>query len=228
MPKNRVQLFSGSRRLIVRYFVVWMVCILGFIWYSFCQENINVSAELKNIKSKNHKIKVQAIEKLGKAKDRQALKPLKDALKTEKDSQIKLQIVNSLGQIGDKEATPELKKLAKEDKSKDVRAHSCLVLGTLKDELSVETLKEILLNENEDENVRISAGASLTFYISEPKVKETLEKVLKTDNRVVKFGLVNSLRHIRMKEEGKYLLNISAKDTDEDISNLSKELLKEE
>jgi len=204
-----------------------LLLVLFFCGVIFSQENINVSAEIKNIKSKDQKIKIQAIDKLGRAKDKQAIKPLISSLNSEKDETTKLHILNSLGQIGDKEVVPEIKKIVKEDKSSGVRAYGCLVLGTLKDKSAVETLKEILLDENENENVRVSAGSSLTFYIDEPGVKETLEKILRSENRVVKFGIVNSLRHIKRTDIGKYLLSISVNDTDEDISKLSKELLKE-
>jgi len=219
MNKEKI-LWRNNKKLILLVIAIFFYNII------FCQQNINVSKEIKNIKSKDQKIKIQAIDKLGRAKDKQAIKPLISSLNSEKDETTKLHILNSLGQIGDKEVVPEIKKIVKEDKSSGVRVYGCLVLGTLKDKSAVETLKEILLDENEDENVRVSAGSSLTFYIDEPGVMEVLEKILKgTANRVIKLGLVNSLRNIKNKEKGKSLLKIAVEDSDEEIRNLAKELI---
>ena len=191
-------------------------------------EEIDVTKKIKELKHKDAKVRMQVVDVLGKYKEKKAIPEIIKMLKSEKNDMVKVHIVHSLGLIGGKDVVYELIEVAKMDKSKDVRVAACLSLGVLKDKTVVDTLKEILLDENEDDNVRVSAGSSLTHYIDEPGVKEALENVLRSKNRVVKFGIVNSLRHIKRKDVGKSLLKIAAEDTDEEIKKLAEELLKKE
>ena len=197
------------------------VCLAGNVHGA----DINTNARMADIKSKNPKVRAGAVCELGKHRKTESRGEMLSALKAEKDDSVRVQMVHSLGSMGGRDAAAEISGLAKNDGSKDIRSASCLNLGILGDKAYVPVLKEVLGNENEDENVRISAASSLTFFLGEQGVKETLEKIIRGQNTVVKFGLVNSLRHTTKSSVGKYLLNISVKDPDQDISSLSRELL---
>ena len=91
-------------------------------------------------------------------------------------------------------------------------------VGIIKDASAKEALLEVFDNKEEDLNLRISASSALLSYMSDAKVYKTLENTIKSENQLLKFGLVNSLRGYKRTKEGKKLLEISNKDKDDGIS----------
>jgi len=223
-------IISQMKKFVKKFLLILLLITLSTYQPIYClyAQQIDVKTKIKELKSKDPKVRAQAVDVLEKHKKKEAVGEIVKALKVEKDATVRIHIVHSLGSIGDKTATVDLIKTAKEDKSRDVRAISCLSLGLLKDSSSLPTLKEILLNEKENENVRVSAGSALIlFFIEQPKVKEVLEVALFSKNRLVKLGLVDNLRHIARKIEGKYLLDIAKTDRDEEVKNLAMKIIQE-
>jgi HEAT repeat protein len=210
--------------------IVAIACLLMLLWAgtasSVSGAEIDVPARVKELKAKSPASRARAAVILARSAKNEASTALLSAVKAEQTPSVRAQMVNSLGNMKRKDAASDIIRLAKEDPSKEVRTASCLALGTIKDPSAIAMLREIALKEGEDENIRISAASSLTFFLEDTEAGKTLENLLKSDNRVIRFGVVNTLRHVRGTPQGKSLLNIAVKDTEPDILNLAAELLK--
>jgi HEAT repeat protein len=202
-------------------------CVAYLCSSALAADNADLQNRVQRLQSQKPGDRAVAVQEIGKSgAGREAAKALSDRLASEKDPQVRTGIANTLGTVQSRESAGVLLRLAKEDASADVRSSSCLSLGALGDKTALPVLKEIALNEREDDNVRISAASALASYIREPGVADTLSKLLKGSNTVVKFGTVNALRTCRSTAEGKALLAITADDSNEDTRALSRELLK--
>ena len=185
----------------------------------------NISKMEKNIANKNPKVRVQSAEGLAKADSKGSIEKLISQYQKEKDETVRVHLVDSIAQIGGAEAVEVLIKAVKEDSSINVRSMACLKLGIIKDASAKEALLEVFDNKEEDLNLRISASSALLSYMSDAKVYKTLENTIKSENQLLKFGLVNSLRGYKRTKEGKKLLEISNKDKDDGISKMSADIL---
>jgi HEAT repeat protein len=190
---------------------------------------IDVKSQMQKLDSNKAKERIEAIDALGNAGAKESESKLLERLTVEKDEGVKIHMLNSLGSVGGPESVKRLKAAAREDISPDVRAASCSALGSTADKSSIEPLEGIMSNENEKPNVRVCAAASLIIYfIEEPGVRTAIENVLTgSEKRAVRFGLVDNLKHIAGKTDGKYLLGVAKNDKDAGIKALAIEILKE-
>jgi HEAT repeat protein len=114
MSKER-NLWGDSKRLVL------LSVVLFFCGVVFCQQDINVSAEISNLRSKDVAKKFSAIEKLAKSKDKRAINELKKALKTQKNKFVRTKIVESFSYFQDTDTAKELVNMAKAETDPDVK-----------------------------------------------------------------------------------------------------------
>ncbi len=75
---------------------------------------------VKALKSKDSKIRIAAIEKLGKSNDKRAIEPLIEVLKKDENDRVRAESVEALGFLGDKRAVEPLIYALKYDDSRSV------------------------------------------------------------------------------------------------------------
>ncbi|MBN1823052.1 MAG: HEAT repeat domain-containing protein [Endomicrobiales bacterium] len=187
----------------------------------------NVKKFEKRISHKNPKIRAQSAEGLAKMQSKESIEKLIRQLETEKDETVRVHLVDSIAQIGGKDASEALRKALNSDPSVNVRSMVCLKLGIMKNESAKDSLIEVFENKKEDVNLRISASSALLGFLGDAKVYKTIEKTIKSDEQILKFGVVNSLRGYKRTQEGMRLLNIALYDKDETISELAGSILTE-
>jgi HEAT repeat protein len=192
-------------------------------------KEIDVNRQLKRLESKSAAERSEAADLLGEAKAAGAETPLIKSLNDEKDEGARVHIVNSLGLIGGTGSSEQLKRSLKQDPSADVRAASCVSLAASGDKSSIDSLKTALADERERANVRLCAGSSLIIFFSqEPGIKGSIEDVLRTTaSRPLKLGLVENLRHIAARPEGRELLEAARANKDVEVKKLAEDILGE-
>jgi len=145
------------------------------------EEKINVSSELKRLKSKKINEKLSAIEKLGKARDKTATKEIINELKTSKDSNVKSVAVITLGNVESEEADAVLKEIFLDGNEElSVRLDALEALSRKKD--NADTFN-VLIKATEDKNPvirRVAIGFLWQNFYSQKKnvIKPILEKML--------------------------------------------------
>ena len=145
------------------------------------EEKINVSSELKRLKSKKINEKLSAIEKLGKARDKTATKEIINELKTSKDSNVKSVAVITLGNVESEEADAVLKEIFLDGNEElSVRLDALEALSRKKD--NADTFN-VLIKATEDKNPvirRVAVGFLWQNFYSQKKnvIKPILEKML--------------------------------------------------
>jgi HEAT repeat protein len=121
------------------------------------KQNINLSALIEALRSKNIIVRNIAANVLGQLKTKQAIKPLIEILDDEW-MPTRFMAINSLASIGDLEAIEPITKLASAEDTK-LRVWAIQALGEFGDSRSVELLIEAL-NDN-DNDVRRNAAEAL-------------------------------------------------------------------
>ncbi|MFH1259574.1 MAG: HEAT repeat domain-containing protein [Elusimicrobiota bacterium] len=157
------------------------------------KERINVAVEIKNLKNKNLSKKLSAIERLGKARDKEATAELVKELKTEGNPNIKSKIVESLACSQDKSTAKEVENLLKTDPNSEVRFSAAYSLGYAQDKSVVPTLMETFLNEKEQIGVRLQAANALTNYPPTEEIYQCFSRGLGNPNPTIRMQAVTSL-----------------------------------
>jgi HEAT repeat protein len=188
MNKEKI-LLKNSKRLIL------LGIALFFYNTVFSQQNINLPAEIKNLKSKDFNKKLAAIDKIGKSRDKRYTAELVNELKVQKNPQVKAKIVEALGNTKDDEFVSELTFVVK-DKKEDltVRETAVISLGNIGTSNSVDALTNIAKDENEDISLRLAAIESLARFINN-KVFDTLVGLTNDRNPLVRKTSVGFLYH---------------------------------
>ncbi len=104
--------------------------------------------------------RLDAVREIEKRKERRAVGPLLELLKTERDAGVRRAVVTALAAIGDPLAVPALLESAKSDTS-EVRAFAIGALATLDDDRAVLPIVE--LTKDPDERVRKFAVRAVAF-----------------------------------------------------------------
>jgi HEAT repeat protein len=219
MSKER-NLWGDSKRLVL------LSVVLFFCGVVFCQQDINVSAEISNLRSKDVAKKFSAIEKLAKSKDKRAINELKKALKTQKNKFVRTKIVESFSYFQDTDTAKELVNMAKAETDPAVKHAAVYSLGYNKDVSAVPVLIDIFLNEKEDLGVRLQAANSLTYYPPNEDIYQCFVKATKDKNPKIKAQALTSLSlSFGTKKEVVDMLKQSLKDEDEIVKKTAKERL---
>lgn len=108
--------------------------ILSIVIAAIFALNLAVFAEsvdglIKKLEDKKVEVRVTAAQKLGQEKVSQAIQPLVNMLKTDKQYNARIAAAVALYKIGDKSVLPVLKKVSKNDENKTVRT---VVTGIIK------------------------------------------------------------------------------------------------
>lgn len=104
---------------------------------------------LMDLKTNNsEKIRYNAARMLGETGDSNAVAPLIDVLRYDKNGSVRLYAARALGELGDAKATTFLIDSLREDRNVDVRVRAARALGRLGGEIVVEPLVEALNDEN--------------------------------------------------------------------------------
>jgi len=213
-------LWKNSKRLIL------LGIVLFFYNTIFCQQGINISAEISNLKSKNIAKKFSAIEKLAKSRDKRAIIELKKELKTQKNKFVRTKIIESFSYFQDPDTAKELVEMAKTETDPDVKYSVVYSLGYNKDVSAVPVLIDIFLNEKEEIGVRLQAANSLTYYPPNEDIYQCFVKATKDKNPKIKAQALTSLSlSFGTKKEVVDMLRQSLKDEDEIVKKTAKERL---
>ncbi len=187
-----------------------------------------IVTEISNLKSKDISKKLCAIEKLGKARDKNATAELLKELKAQKRPYIRARVVEALSVHQDSMTVKEIVNLLKTDLSADVRFSAAYSLGYSKDESVVPSLIETFLNEKEAVGVRLQASNALTNYSAKEEIYQCFLKGLDNLNPVIRVQSITSLSLIygaTDKERIIPLLKKKLDDKEESVRNAAKERL---
>ncbi|MCK4904677.1 HEAT repeat domain-containing protein [bacterium] len=131
---------------------------------------------------KSEHVKHFVAEALSKIKDPRAVEPLISVLNDE-TLRVRNSAIAALGEIGDTRAIEPLIKILKEGDSFENRGVAAKALGKIKDPSVVEPLIAALLNDEENDFVRIGASSALGD-IGDPRAIEPLINVLLKDGNI--------------------------------------------
>ncbi|UCE20292.1 MAG: HEAT repeat domain-containing protein [Gemmatimonadota bacterium] len=119
--------YSAQKARTVVIALVSVCILLGMFSLSYADAK---NADLiEMLSSENRGWRYSAAQLLGERKVAEAVEPLIERLKVEKDSSLRLVVLQALHKIGDPKAIPALKKVANSDRNRTVR-HMAAVLAT--------------------------------------------------------------------------------------------------
>lgn len=177
-------------------------------------EEVDIKTKLKELKHKDPAVRMQAVEHLGQAKAKEAILPISDALRKEKNKEVKLIMIDGLGNISDEKAAPVLKEhLNSEDR--EIKGSAACALAKLGQAEAIPVLEEIILNQEEKQGMRSYAVRSLTGIKTKESVA-VLGKALTDEDKVIRLQTVVSLANIGG-EEVISLLREALKDKEADV-----------
>jgi len=133
----------------------------------------NVAEWHRRLFSPDVKVRIEAVDSLGKDGTEASVKPLLDAT-TDKDPRVRAKAISYLGVIGSPTATPVLTQyLFLNDFDRDSKKHVLVALGRIGDASAVQRLADFATN-SDDEELRCSALHALGEFTS-PRALEAVK-----------------------------------------------------
>ena len=140
---------------------VLIITILVIVYTRWNYHN-NLNKSLLDLTSSYFNVRIDAVEKLGRLADRQAVEPLIKVLMTDKIMDVRLAAACALEKIKDPRAVDPLITVMNDDKEELVRSKSATILGNMGDVRVVEPLIQTLKNRDYNNYlVRASAAEAL-------------------------------------------------------------------
>lgn len=231
--KNQTKTDPASELVVCIVLGVFVV-LSSIISVGICEENINVSVEIKNLTSKDLNKKFNAIDKLSRSKDKKAIKELTKLLYTEKDKRTKAKIVESLGNTNDETVIVELKRIIETEQDALIKSLAVVSLGSIGGEEAKTVLKDIVLNEKENLDVRLAAIESLSRIRDTEFVFDVLVKAIESPQPLVRKVVAGVLYHNFYQEKKDTVEKVFAKllrdenlEVRESVESLMREIKKQ-
>lgn len=207
--------------------VVYILSML-FILSMVCEGQVNIAAEVRNLKSNNINKKLQSIERLAKSKNKDAVDQLVSHFKVEKSTMTKIKILESFSYCHNKDTIQETINVINTEKNPDIRFAAVYSLGYAKDSSVIPLLIKIFLDDNEDLSIRLQAASSLVNYPPTEEIYQTFIKGLDNPNVKIKIQSIVSLSQSYGSVYPEKVIPVLQKlkdDTDPQISQTAKQYL---
>jgi HEAT repeat protein len=150
-----------------------------------------MSAERRKLRSSNPSDRAEAINQIGRSKDRKAVKLLIRVLRADKDRLPRVRAAGELGDLGSPEAVEPLIEALRTDKDGGVRGMAADALGKLRDRKAVEPLIEALRT---DPGARWNAAEALC-HLEDARATQALVEAVQNDD--LAWNVANALARTR-------------------------------
>ena len=228
--KNGQNFVKNKIRTVTQIITFVIISVVLFI-STIVAEKINVSAEIKNLKSKDMNKKLTAIYKLGKANDRRATSELIKELKTQRKQNwyIRSKIIEAIGNTKDDLAVDEIESVLKsEEEDISLKSIAIISLAKIATEKAITILIDIFNNEKEEISLRLEALEGLSRIKDEKITFDILVKATDDTNPIIRKTAVGLLWHnfySTKKEQITSILKKMLNDNNKEVAESVKQML---
>jgi HEAT repeat protein len=189
----------------------------------------DIASEANNLRDDNINVRLNAVSRLSKTKDKQAKNELvKEYKRRGSTGYIRGRIMESFALDMDTTTTQEALNTLKTDNDKDLRRSAAYSLGYAKNNSAVQTLIDTFLKESEDINVRCAAAGSLAKQRPSEAVFNCFAQGMLNANPYIRMQAMTSLSICYGSADKKRAIDAITKmlnDRDEMVQNTAKQRL---
>lgn len=175
-----------------------LICVSLSAAISVAQE-VDVKTKIKELKDKDPKVRISAIQSLGKVQTEEVVRALTDAYKKEKDAYLRMQMVDSLS-VNQSTAALTGVIFALDDSNPQVRQSAVIALGYYGDNEKIATALSLLFDKEKEEAVKFSIVNTLGQQKNKSAVSGLGKGLGKNNDKRMRLFAVGNLEKVQTKE----------------------------